>query len=69
MEQAVPFERQSLERALRQLGLRAHAEGKTIEIAIYGGSALILTYDWRIATREPMRCSRPIDKPCGAWRR
>jgi hypothetical protein len=52
MVQTTPFDRQSLEQALRELGRRAHAEGKTIEIAIYGGSALILTYDWRIATRD-----------------
>jgi hypothetical protein len=48
----MPFDRQSLEQALGELGRRAHAEGKTIEIAIYGGSALILTYDWRVATRD-----------------
>ena len=46
------FDRQSFERALHELGRRAHAEGKTIEIAIYGGSALMLTYDWRLATRD-----------------
>jgi hypothetical protein len=45
------FNRQSLEQALRELGRRTYAEGKTIEIAIYGGSALILTYDWHVATR------------------
>jgi hypothetical protein len=48
----MPFDRQSLEQAFSELGRRAHAEGKTIEIAIYGGSALILTYDWRVATRD-----------------
>jgi hypothetical protein len=47
-----PFDRQSLERALHELGRRAYAEGTTIEIAIYGGSALILTFDWRVATRD-----------------
>jgi hypothetical protein len=52
MAEARAFNRQSLEQALRELGRRAHAEGKTIEIAIYGGSALILTYDWRVATRD-----------------
>jgi hypothetical protein len=46
------FDRQTLEQALNELGRRAHAEGKTIEIAIYGGSALMLTYDWRLATRD-----------------
>jgi hypothetical protein len=46
------FNRASLERALDELGRRAHAEGKTIEIAIYGGSALMLMFDWRVATRD-----------------
>ena len=46
------FNRQTLEEALYELGRRAHAEGKTIEIAIYGGSALMLTYDWRVATKD-----------------
>jgi len=52
MVAATPFNRQSLEQALFQLGKRAFDEGMTVEIAIYGGSALILTYDWRIATRD-----------------
>lgn len=46
------FDRQALELALEELGRRAHAEGKIIEIAIYGGSALMLTFDWRVATRD-----------------
>jgi hypothetical protein len=52
MEREKPFNSQSLEQTLCELGRRAHAEGKTIEIAIYGGSALILTDDWRVATRD-----------------
>ncbi len=52
MAQATMFDRQALEQALEELGCRAHAEGKTVEIAIYGGSALVLTYDWRRATRD-----------------
>ena len=52
MVQKKPFDRQSLEQALHELGRRAYAEGTTIEIAIYGGSALILTFDWRVATRD-----------------
>lgn len=38
--------------AFRDLGTRAHAEGRVVEIAVYGGSALMLTYDWRAATRD-----------------
>lgn len=52
MAQGKIFDRQTLEEALHEMGRRAHAEGKTIEIAIYGGSALMLTYDWRLATRD-----------------
>jgi hypothetical protein len=48
----MPFDRQPLRQALQELGRRAYAEGKSIEIAIYGGSALILTYDWHVATRD-----------------
>jgi len=46
------FDRQTLKQALNELGQRAYAEDKTVEIAVYGGSALMLTYDWRIATRD-----------------
>jgi predicted nucleotidyltransferase len=46
------FDRQTLEQAFHELGRRAHAEGKTIEIAVDGGSALMLTYDWRLATKD-----------------
>jgi hypothetical protein len=46
------FDRNALEQALDELGRRAHAEGKTVEIAIYGGSALMLTFDWRQATKD-----------------
>ena len=46
------FDRGQLEAALRMMGELAHDEGRTIEIAIYGGSALMLTFDWRAATRD-----------------
>lgn len=52
MTQATTFDRATLEQALDELGRRAHAEGKTVEISVYGGSALMLTYDWRRATRD-----------------
>jgi hypothetical protein len=52
MARATMFDRQALERALDELGRRAYAEGKTVEIAIYGGSALMLTYGWRLATKD-----------------
>ena len=52
MTRDMPFDRQSLQQASHEVGRRAYAQSKSIEIAIDGGSALILTYDWRIATRD-----------------
>jgi hypothetical protein len=49
---AKTFDRHTLKQALRDLGQRAYAIGKTIELSIYGGSALTLTYDWRLATKD-----------------
>jgi hypothetical protein len=46
------FDRAALEFALSELGRRAYAAGRTVEIAIYGGSALLLTLDRRISTRD-----------------
>jgi hypothetical protein len=38
--------------AFEELGKKAWARGKTIEISVYGGSALMLSFDWRAATRD-----------------
>ena len=46
------FDLPALESALSELGRRAHAAGRTVEIAIYGGSALLLILDRRVATRD-----------------
>lgn len=46
------FDRSALAQAFHELGRKAFEEGKTIEIAVYGGSALVLTYAWRTATRD-----------------
>lgn len=46
------LDRAALVDALTALGQLAWREGKTVEIAIYGGSALMLSYDWRLATRD-----------------
>lgn len=46
------FDRDTLETAFADLGARAWALGRTIEIAVYGGSALVLSFDWRQATRD-----------------
>jgi hypothetical protein len=47
-----PFDRQALEMAFAELGARAWALGRTVEIAVYGGSAVMLTLKVRIATRD-----------------
>ena len=49
---ATPFDRATLELAFGRLGALAAAEGKVIEISVYGGSALLLTFDHRAATRD-----------------
>src|SRR5258707_15826854 len=46
------IDRQSLEQALAALGAKAIAAGKIIDIAIYGGSALVLTFPGRVATKD-----------------
>jgi hypothetical protein len=68
MAQATMLDRQALEQALDDVGRRANAEDKTIAIAIYGGSALMLTYGWRIATVDVVRSSKQTGSPSGGWR-
>jgi len=46
------FDRETLEHALGELGRRAFAAGRTIEIVIYGGSALLLTLNRQINTGD-----------------
>lgn len=46
------FDAAALDRALTELGLRAHRAGRTVEIAIYGGSALLLTLHRQVNTRD-----------------
>lgn len=43
---------QDLDDALTELGRRAHAQGKVVEIAVYGGSALMLASNFRVATQD-----------------
>lgn len=44
------FDRTALELALTELGRRAFEAGRTVEIAVYGGSALLLTFHRQINT-------------------
>jgi len=46
------FDRAALELALTELGRRAYEAGRTIEIAVYGGSALLLTLNRKINTGD-----------------
>jgi len=45
------FDRDTLIEAFQDLGTRAYKLGKVIEISVYGGSALMLTYGWRLSTK------------------
>jgi hypothetical protein len=46
------FNLAALELALTELGRRSYEAGRTIEIAVYGGSALLLTLNRQIGTRD-----------------
>jgi hypothetical protein len=52
MDDKKSFDRAALEAALTELGRRAFDAGRTIEIAVYGGSALLLTLDRKINTGD-----------------
>ncbi len=46
------FDRLTLEHALAELGRRAYAAGRSVEIVVYGGSALLLTLNRQINTGD-----------------
>jgi hypothetical protein len=46
------FDRSTLEGAFQALGQMAAKAGRLVEIAVYGGSALVLTLPNRVATRD-----------------
>src|SRR5438128_1694140 len=46
------FDRPALEQAFAKIGQRAIEADKIVEIAIYGGSALLLTLPARVATKD-----------------
>lgn len=46
------FDRTTLEKAFTRLGDMVAAESKRVDISIYGGSALVLTTDFRIGTQD-----------------
>ncbi len=47
-----PFTRAQLVEALEELGALSRASGKIIDIAIYGGSCLMLASNFRVATAD-----------------
>jgi hypothetical protein len=47
-----PFDRATIELAFERLGELARKAGKIVEISVYGGSALVLTTDFRIGTQD-----------------
>ena len=51
-EPSKPFNRATLHQAFERLGHMAIQASKVVDISIYGGSALVLTTDFRIATRD-----------------
>jgi hypothetical protein len=52
MAQMQRFDLPALESALAELGRRSYEAGRTVEIAVYGGSALLLTLNRRVNTRD-----------------
>lgn len=56
------LDRKTLEAALTELGSCALAEGVDLEICIYGGSAMLLAYDSRNATKDVDAVFNPRDK-------
>jgi hypothetical protein len=52
MEDSKPFDRATIELAFVRLGDMARKAGKIVEISVYGGSALVLTTDFRIGTQD-----------------
>src|SRR5439155_6296763 len=48
----MPFTRERIVAALRELGARAWSRGLTIDLAVYGGSCLALVSNFRVSTRD-----------------
>jgi hypothetical protein len=46
------FDRHVLEQVFAEIGQKAVDAGKLVEIAVYGGSALVLTLPGRVATKD-----------------
>ncbi|MDQ8180348.1 hypothetical protein [Pelagicoccus sp. SDUM812005] len=55
------LDRDSLREALSYLGRAALEEGLELEICLYGGSAMLLAYDSRAATKDVDAVIKPVD--------
>lgn len=51
-EPALPFDRANLEAAFDALGSAARRDGRIVEIAVYGGAAMLFTFDARPSTKD-----------------
>ena len=47
-----PFDREGLEAAFEALGAAARRDGKIVEIAVYGGAAMVFTFGARPSTKD-----------------
>jgi hypothetical protein len=52
MAETQSFDVAALESALMELGRRSFHAGRTVEIAVYGGSAILLTLNREVSTRD-----------------
>jgi len=46
------FDKDSLHMAFDELGRRAQADGRIVELSVYGGAAMLFTFDNRSATKD-----------------
>ena len=58
---------QDLHDAFMELGARARCEGKVIDLAIYGGSALLLASNFRITTQDVDAVVEGDQGPATRW--
>src|SRR5438874_11852323 len=59
------FDRDALLDAFDQIGRAAVAAGTKLQIAVYGGSALMLASNFRFATEDPDVSE--LERPIPAW--
>lgn len=52
MDETKSFDLAALEAALSELGRRSYEAGRTVEIAVYGGCALLLTLNRQVSTSD-----------------